>query len=178
MHISVALSTFHNVKPSPLSTPRIILSPQKERRGGSGFKKKKKCLLFQLLSLWNFVTAVLENQHNYFDTIQGTFLTCFFICKAGSIIMVPPPGLHSKHFAQIISFSHHIYFATGFLGSSGDKDPVCSVGDQGSIPGLGRSPGEGNGNQLQYPCLENPMDRGAWWAPIYGVIKSWTQLSD
>ena len=46
--------------------------------------------------------------------------------------------------------------------------------DTGSIPGLGRSPGEGNGNPLQYSCLENPMDRGAWWATVHGVTKSWT----
>ena len=44
--------------------------------------------------------------------------------------------------------------------------------DSGSIPGLGRSPGEGNGNPLQYSCLENPMDRGAWWAALHGVLKS------
>ena len=48
--------------------------------------------------------------------------------------------------------------------------------DTGSIPGLGRSPGEGNGNPLQYSCLENPMDRGAWWATVHGVTKSWTWL--
>ena len=46
----------------------------------------------------------------------------------------------------------------------------------GLIPGSGRSPGEGNGNPLQYSCLENPMDRGAWWATVHGVTKSWTQL--
>jgi len=44
----------------------------------------------------------------------------------------------------------------------------------GSIPGLGISPGEGNGNPLQYSCLENPVDRGAWWATVHGVAKSWT----
>ena len=47
----------------------------------------------------------------------------------------------------------------------------------GSVPGLGRSPGEGNGNPLQYSCWENPMDRGAWWAPVHGVAKSRTQMS-
>ena len=46
----------------------------------------------------------------------------------------------------------------------------------GSIPGLGRSPGEGHGNTLQYPCLENHMDRGDWWAKVHGVTKSWIQL--
>ena len=48
--------------------------------------------------------------------------------------------------------------------------------DAGSIPGLGRSPGEGNGNPLQYSCLENPMDGGAWWATVHGVAKSQIQL--
>jgi len=52
------------------------------------------------------------------------------------------------------------------------------VGDLGSIPGSGRSLGEGNGNPLQYSCLENPMDGGAWRATVHGVAKSWTQLSN
>ena len=59
------------------------------------------------------------------------------------------------------------------------KNPPASAGDVrgvGSMPGLGRSPGEGNGNPLQNSCLENPMDRGAWWAIVLGVAKSWTRL--
>ena len=48
---------------------------------------------------------------------------------------------------------------------------ACNAGNLGSIPGLGRSPGEGNGNPLQYSCLENPMGRGAWWATVHGVAK-------
>ena len=58
------------------------------------------------------------------------------------------------------------------------KASVYNVGDLGSIPGLGRSPGEGNGNTLQYSCLENPTDRGAWQATVHGVAKSQTRLSD
>ena len=58
------------------------------------------------------------------------------------------------------------------------KASACNTGDLGLIPGSGRSPGEGNGNPLQYSCLENPMDRGAWWATVYGVAKSRTRLSD
>ena len=58
------------------------------------------------------------------------------------------------------------------------KRLAYNVGDLGSIPGLGRSSGEGNGNPLQYSCLENPMDGGAWWAKVHGVTKSWTRLSD
>ena len=61
---------------------------------------------------------------------------------------------------------------------SEDKASACNAGDPASIPGLGRSPGEGNGNLLQYPCLENPMEREAWRATVHGVAKSWTRLSD
>ena len=58
------------------------------------------------------------------------------------------------------------------------KKSACNAGDMGSIPGLGRSPGEGNGNLLQYSCLGNPMDRGAWKAIVHGVSESLTQLSN
>jgi len=58
------------------------------------------------------------------------------------------------------------------------KASAYNVGDLGLIPGLGRSPGEGNGSPLQYCCLENPKDRGAWQAAVHGVAKSQTRLSD
>ena len=60
-----------------------------------------------------------------------------------------------------------------------DKESVCNEGDAGnggSVPGLGRSPGGGHVNPLQYSCLENPMDREAWWATVHGVAESWTRL--
>ena len=66
----------------------------------------------------------------------------------------------------------------GFPCSSVGKESACSAGDPGSIPGLGRSPGEGNGNPLQYPCLENLMDRGTWWIAVHRVPKSQARLSD
>ena len=66
----------------------------------------------------------------------------------------------------------------GFPGGSEVNASACNVGDLGLIPGLGRSPGEGNGNSLQYSCLENPMDGGAWWAIVHRVAKSGTRLSD
>ena len=66
----------------------------------------------------------------------------------------------------------------GFPGGSEVKVSACNAGDLGLIPGSGRSPGEGNGNSLQYSCLKSPMDGGAWWATIHGVAKSQTQLSD
>ena len=65
-----------------------------------------------------------------------------------------------------------------FPGGSDGKESPCNAGDEGSIPGSGRSPGEGNGNPLQHSCLENPMDRGAWQTIVHGVTKSQIQLSD
>ena len=68
-----------------------------------------------------------------------------------------------------------------YLGFPGDREVKASApsaGDPGSIPGSGRSPGEGNGNPLQYSCLENSMNRGAWWAIVHWVTQSLTRLSD
>ena len=67
---------------------------------------------------------------------------------------------------------------SGFPGGSDCKASVFNAGDLGLIPGLGRCPGEGNGSLLQYSCLENPMDGGAWKATVHGVAKSWTWLND
>ena len=66
----------------------------------------------------------------------------------------------------------------GFLGGLECKESACNVGDLGLIPGLGRSPGGGHGNPLQYSFLENPMDRGAWWTTVHGVTKSRTRLNN
>ena len=66
----------------------------------------------------------------------------------------------------------------GFPGGSGGKKSACNAGDQGSVPELGRYAGEANGYPLQYSCLENSMDRGAWWAIVDGVAKSQTQVSN
>ena len=82
---------------------------------------------------------------------------------------------------RFIIYTPQIYFSSNVFncphGSDGTES-TCNVGDPGSIPGLERSPGEGNDNPLQYSCLENPMDRGAWWATVHGVAKSQTRLSD
>ena len=66
------------------------------------------------------------------------------------------------------------YIAQGFPGGSDSKESACNAGDPGLIPGSGSYHGEGNGNPLQYSCLENSMDRGARWATVHGVAKSWT----
>ena len=69
---------------------------------------------------------------------------------------------------------YRVAYNSPFPGSSAGKESACNVGDLGSIPELGRSPGGGHGNPLQYSCLENPMDRGAQLATVHGVAKSWT----
>ena len=66
----------------------------------------------------------------------------------------------------------------GFPGGSDGKESACNAGDLGSIPELGRSPGGGRGDPLQYSCLENPVDKGAWWATVHGVAESQARLSD
>ena len=85
----------------------------------------------------------------------------------------------SQGFLSLLELS--FLYGCGSEGTSqvvlSEKDPSASAGDAGdvgSIPRLGRSPGEGNGNPLRYSCLENPTDRGAWWATVHGVTKSWT----
>ena len=76
------------------------------------------------------------------------------------------------------AIGHQSSSSMGFPGGPDGQESACSVGDPGSIPGLGTSSAEGNGNQLQYSCLENSMDREAWRATAYGVTKNQTRLSN
>ena len=69
-------------------------------------------------------------------------------------------------------------YAWGFPGGSEGKESACNAGDLGSISGSGSSPGEGNGYPLQYSCLGNPTDRGAWWATVHSITKTQTRQSD
>ena len=95
----------------------------------------------------------------------------------GEILATGPPG--KSPLASFKMYLVSIYTCLwGFPGGSEVKASASDAGDLGLIPGSGRSPGEGNGNPLQYSCLENPMDRGPWWATVHGVAKSWTRLSD
>ena len=106
------------------------------------------------------------------------------ICVSNTVHRCPSRPLTDSA-ADCPSFPHtgrHTLASTrgllDFPGGSVGKVSAYNAGDLGSSPGLGRSPGEGNGNPLQYYCLENPMDRGAWQAAVYGVTKSWTRLSE
>ena len=74
--------------------------------------------------------------------------------------------------AELFQYFNNGYTGMGLPWRLMVKDPPANAGDVGWIPGSGRSPGEGNDNPLQYSCLENPMDRGAWWATVHGVTKS------
>ena len=70
------------------------------------------------------------------------------------------------------SYKWYLLLSWGFPGASDSKESACNAGDLGLIPGLGRSPGEGNGNPHQYSFLGNSTERGAWWATVHGVIES------
>ena len=76
----------------------------------------------------------------------------------------------------MVQYFHITLFLFLSPGGSGSKESTCNAGDLGSIPGSGRSSGEGNGNTLQYSCLENPTDIGVWWDTVHGVARSQTGL--
>ena len=103
---------------------------------------QNKGLLFQLLTLWKFVYV---NLFLIYLLLWGTNM--LRALSSGSTL-----------------FHESIWWHIG-------KDSTCSAGDSGLIPGLGRSPGEGNGNPLQYSCLGDPLDRGAWWTIVRGVAE-------
>ena len=121
---------------------------------------------------------------------KGKTRVTFFLFFSPSFLPSPPPSPSSSFFVHSPWFwvhlrlffwrllGIHLALSLGFPGGSDGKAPACNAGDLGSIPGSGRSPGEGNDNALQYSCLENPMDGGAWWATAHGVAKSRTRLSD
>ena len=99
-----------------------------------------------------------------------------------TLLSLPHPTFHASRALQgslcYIAASYKLWAYMGFLGGSNGKESACNEGDSGLIPGLGRSPGDGNGNPPQYFCLGNPMDRGAWQAVVHEVSKSQTHLSD
>ena len=104
------------------------------------------------------------------DSQYGT--TCLFQASASLLYF------DKKHQVRGLTFLVSPTQIWGFPGGSEVKESAWNAGDLDSIPGSGRSPGEGNGNPLQYSCLENPMEGGAWQATVHGVAKSQTQLID
>ena len=124
---------------------------------------------------------------DYHSFVQGIFLTqglnpnCLGLLhwQMGPLLLVPPGKplliLLPWYFSQWFLLS---LLGPGFPAGSDGKVSACNMGEPVLIPGLGRSPKEGNGNPLPYSCLENPTDRGDWWAAVHGVAKSQTWLSD
>ena len=115
-------------------------------------------------------------------------LTCFLqISYVLRVELCPhPPKRYGSPSPQYLWVSPYLEIESlqmsksrrGFPGASEGRESACNSGDMGSIPGLRRSPGEGNGYSLQYSCLYNPVDRGAWRATVHGIAKSQTRLSN
>ena len=103
---------------------------------------------------------------------------CSLVDKKLYIYMFNSGILFSHENETIVIFETTLIELWGFPGGSDSKESDCNVGNLGSVPGLGRSPGEGNGNPLQNSCLENPMDRGAWRPTVHSVTKSQMQLME
>ena len=119
----------------------------------------------------------------FFNTYLLIFIWLYGNLVGACRILVVAHGLCGPAACRILllqgSNPHPLHW--GFPGGSDGKESACNLGDPGSIPGSGRSPGDGNGNPLQYSHLENPMDGGGWCAMAFtvrGVAKSQTQLSD
>ena len=125
--------------------------------GGRGMDPEIFSRVWLLISLYHS-SQVIDNQRQLKHKYRCSQNFLFKVKVLGHL----PSTLHSL----------------GFPGDSGGKESARNAGDPDSTPRLGRSPGEGNGNSLQYSCLENSTDRGAWWATIHGIPKSLTQLSD
>ena len=120
-----------------------------------------------LLTIWTFVGRVMSLFLNTLPRFVIAFLprsndVLISWLQSPSRVTLEPTKRKSVTTSTFPPSICHVVLGTDFLGGSDSKASVYNAGDPGSIPGLGRSPGEGNGNPLQYYCLENSMDRGAW----------------
>ena len=148
-----------------INAPSLELSSLSNVHNGQSFKVSclighGQCLVFRP---WEHAVPV--------DKVL--FLSCIVRCSSwrGSCDLKSLMGRREAENSQGIVSLRLSY-------SSNSKESACDAGDQGLIPGLGSTSGEGNGNPLQYSCLENCINREACWATVHGVAKSWTQLSD
>ena len=133
-------------------------------------------LMSRLLGVWKCVLS-----HGQLFSTPWTLATRLlcpwnFPGKNTEVLPFPPPGDLSEQRIKPTSLSSPSSVGWFFPDCSAVNNQLANARDVGSIPGSGKSPGGGHGNPLQYSCLENPMDKGAWWA-IYGVTKSRTWLS-
>ena len=133
------------------------------------------------MSCHGFIALFLENSWIIFHGLPWWFNGKESPCSPrDSQVSYPTPQFKSINSSalSLLYGSGLTSIILGFPGGSEGKESACNAGDLGSIPGLGRSPGGGHGNSLHYSCLENPMDREAWWAIVHGVAKSQTRLND
>ena len=139
------------------------------------FHLKKKLTIFKFI----LRLASLQGIHDLNSPIGGQ---THIALETQNLTSGPPgnsQGPISCHFPCFRHFLLHLYTSFSiFPGGSSGKESTFQCRRCGSVPGSGKFPGEGNGYPLQYSCLENPMDRRAWWATVHGVTKSWTRLSD
>ena len=109
------------------------------------------------LGLWVLIFVIIN-----YAVVNFIYYACLGIGASTCLLRT---SIHS-------AYVEHLLRVWGFPGDSDDKESACNLGNPGLIPGSGKSSGEGNGNPLQYSCLENSMDRGAWQAIVHGVTKS------
>ena len=114
---------------------------------------------------------ICHKKQNKKKKIEVVYYNNFLVCIINMLVKVTVTSILRSHEPTFM-----LNTKPGHSGKSwqlSGKESACSTGDLGSIPGLGRSPGEGNGNPLQYSGLESPKDRGAWWAAVHWTAKSW-----
>ena len=138
------------------------------RMENNAFSKSvgKDCPLIIYLSSRNFKQAKSEK---HFIALYITLFSFIYVQHTYFFL------LNVISATEFLNHCHSLFLCLrGFPGGSYGKESACNVGDLGLIPGLGRSPGGRHGNPHQYSCLENSMNRGAWWATVHGVPKSQT----
>ena len=150
-------------------------------RGLNIIKRAERERIYSLLQAGTLAFTLLLDLDSNWSYIIGSPGTS--ACQLQIMEFLPPklhePISYNKACMWIYIYLYGISICIWVsLGGSNGKEYTSNAGDLGSIPRLGRAPGEGNGYSLQYSCLENPMDRGAWRATVHGVTKSWMQLSN
>ena len=116
--------------------------------------------------------AVTKNEDDLSSMPRGAWIYSLIDKKCSNKLVVPEKRISIQLCSTTISSEKNSSFPSeGFSGGSAGKEITCNAGNLGSIPGLGRSPGRGHGNPLQYSCLRNPIDREAWWDTVRGVAK-------
>ena len=123
--------------------------------------------VYQSFYIYYFLWLLLQHKDHYYSSLR-------------TLLKVPRPvqKIRQDWSSNLMIVSCCSLFDQGFPSGSNGKRICLQCRRLGSIPGSGRSPGVGNGNPLQYSCLENSIHREAWWATVHGVTKSWTQLSN